>query len=374
MPQEENNKDGGTLASWIKAVKDFFSSAPAPAAKPSTSMAPAVPSVVPVIPGIDGQSSFQDSENMVSTRRAYFSTNGRQSLLLDDPRLDTAYNSMMKEYHLMSDGHKLSPRDREQMLTASAVDAIEATYGSYNQGVAKALYSQRDIMDSYAKGKINDRDADKAITELQKNYSAAEDDHFKLSEVPKGALVCRQRAAVLSYLMGKAGVPNYMATGVASDGQPGTLSGHAWVLSKQTGDIWESTASSGSMSYRKNVQNLPVSDIIAGVPVITGGDYGVGRVYGTGFRNTPALRDALKQREQGKSEVCSTGIEETGPVDAYQQALLVAAEHKTHDGKLWGESTININPLDVTSPSHGFDCSPTPVTKALSIPGKSQNR
>jgi len=374
MGQEQNKPDGSVIDSWIKSVKDFFSPRPAPAVRPPANAAPEVSSIVPVIPAIDGQFSFQDSGNIASGRRAYFGASGRESLLLDDPRLNTAYEQMMNEYHLMNDGHKLSPRERERALVESGVNAIEATYGRYNQGVSDALELQRDTLDKYAKGKISDKEADRALAASGRRDSAAEDHHFKLSEVPKGILVCRQRAAVLSYLMEKAGVPNYMATGVLSDDRSETLSTHAWVMSKQTGDIWESTASNGSMGYRKNIQNLPVSDILAGAPVITGGDYGYGNVYGTGFRNIPALRDALKGREHGKSEVCSTGTSETSPVDAYQRALLVAAEHKTHDGKLWGDHAVNINPLDITVSSRGFDCSPMPVTNALPLPDRTKNR
>jgi hypothetical protein len=191
--------------------------------------------------------------------------------------------------------------EREKAIGTALIAAIHREYGDYNQAVAH---------NKEPKGTLHD--------DINRAYAAADPSGNSkapaLSEFARGELICRHYASLTSNLLNEAGVANFEVHGVMkSRGEQGNVAGntgqpgHAFVVSRLTGNVFESTVDEkqSQFAYQKRINDLSISDFLKGGVILTGDDRQIS-AYGTGNGNEQSLADnALQNRQTAEKNFLS---------------------------------------------------------------------
>ena len=208
-----------------------------------------------------------------------------------DQRLDKLVQTIEKE--IGSNGWQVPQNEKEISSRIVQLTHSDQFYGKYNPQIGKNSTEVEKTLKSIHASGINRHEdnkspaeTDKIIANLKKETAILEKETAilekasqyydsrgnKLKDYPAGTLVCREEAAVVSYVMERVGIHNdFCAT-------PGyNASNHAFVQSRVTGNIIEATDPRNP--YRVNVSDTYIRE---GQIVITkAGDSPI-HTYGNG--------------------------------------------------------------------------------------------
>lgn len=184
--------------------------------------------------------------------------------------------------------------NHEQAIVTALNDKIHEQYGDYNEAIAKGA-------DSATHPSMHDD-----IVRQNKNTPAS------LAEFKKDELICRHFAPLASALLTEAGVPNFsvgcnfdefkvVGGKITHDVNPSgqDSNAHITVISRLTGNMIEPTAQSskdGGKPYKRNVNGVPIEEIVAGKTVISSSGSNQFQVYSTGFFNDAEQQKLLDKR------------------------------------------------------------------------------
>lgn len=182
---------------------------------------------------------------------------------------------------------------REQKITETLMKFINNGYGEYNEAIAKGADS---LTHSTMHKDIERSNGDKPA---------------RLTEFKENELICRHFAPIFSALAAEAGMATLHVGGLSNgfsvkDGHivldksaaNGSSNHHAFVVSRLTGNVIETTAHKDSVAYKIKVNDISVEDFIAGKTIIAARDEINFDTYGTGWFEEKIQKGIFAERKE----------------------------------------------------------------------------